>query len=78
MKTFLKNLLTAITFLGLVFGINLTGCKPQSVHSAIVLENGEHTFIYGDVRVGDTVWANLETHEVDAEYNDVMLCVITD
>lgn len=78
MKTFLKNMLMAITFLSFVFGVNLMGCTPKTVHNAIVLENNEHTFIYGAVHKGDTVWANLETHEVDNEYADVMQCVITD
>ena len=77
MKTFFKNLLIAGLFLSFVFGVN-TACQPKTVHSAIVLENGEQTFIYGALHKGDTVWCNLETHTVDEFYKDCMLCVITD
>lgn len=65
-------------FLLLIFGLNsLPSCKNKRVHNATVLENGDRTYIYGDVHKGDTVWVNMDTHEVDNEYADVMQCVIT-
>lgn len=77
----METAVIAVNYLAIVLLLTVASfpaCKPRSVHNAIVLENGEQTFIYGAVHIGDTVWANLETHEVDNEYADVMQCVITD
>lgn len=79
MKTFTLNLRDCILYLIVVFLLAAlsVGCAHEEIHEATVLENGEHTLVYGALQKGDTVWVNLETHEVDNEYADVMQCVIT-
>lgn len=78
MKTFKLNLRDCILYLIIVFALALlsTRCAQEEIHEATVLENGEHTLVYGALQKGDTVWVNLDTHEVDNDYADVMQCVI--
>lgn len=78
MKTFTLNLRDCILYLIIVFTLALlSSCAHEEIHEATVLENGEHTLVYGSLQKGDTVWVNMDTHEVDNEYADVMQCVIT-
>lgn len=54
-------------------------CVKQSEHKTpvTVLENGEHTFIYGAYHTaGNRVWVNMDTHLVDNECDSSMYCEI--
>lgn len=87
MRTFLANLFVALTFLEFVFSVAMfsPGCAKTTTPvlyriDVTVMEDGSPDYLMltedelHKFTTGAHLWANLETHRIDPEYDYAMLC----